>query len=225
MTPATVETTRDERIAIGDGRWLDAEVTVPGGAKGVVVFAHGSGGSRRGVRNQYVARELNGVHLATVLPDLLTEAETRADHTHGLRMNIPLLAQRIGRLVEWANTDEHLAGLPIGLFGASTGAAAALMAAAMHPDLARAVVSRGGRPDLAERLEQVAAPTLLIVGGRDPEVIRLNELAMHKLRCAKRLEIVPGATHLFEERGTLEHVAALARRWFLEHLQPTVLTP
>ncbi len=226
MSTATIQNGRDVKIVIGQGMWLDAEVTMPPEAKGLVLFAHGSGSSRHSPRNQFVARDLNDHHLATVLADLLTESEERVDdQTHGLRFDIPLLARRVERVLEWAHEDPQLSRLPMGLFGASTGAAAALCAATKRPDLVRAVVSRGGRPDLSPRLDQVAAPTLLIVGSRDPEVIRLNEIALRQMKCAKELEIVPGATHLFEEHGTLERVASLAGEWFLEHLQPTIVKP
>jgi putative phosphoribosyl transferase len=226
MTTANIETTRDVRISIGEGAFLDAQVTVPVEPKGVVVFAHGSGSSRHSPRNQYVARDLNENALATVLADLLTISEERFDErTHDLRFDIPLLSHRVERVLEWAHEDPEMKSLPAGLFGASTGAAAALGAAVMRPDLVRAVVSRGGRPDLTPHLEQVGAPTLLIVGSRDPEVIKLNEIALRRMKCAKELEIVNGASHLFEEQGTLEQVADLAAEWFLEHLQPTIVKP
>jgi pimeloyl-ACP methyl ester carboxylesterase len=226
MTTATIETTRDVRIGIGSGSGLDAQVTVPAEPKGVVLFAHGSGSSRHSPRNQYVARQLNENQLATVLADLLTASEEEIDErTHDLRFDIQLLSHRVERVLEWAREDPELKPLPAGLFGASTGAAAALGAAAMRPDLVRAVVSRGGRPDLCPHLEQVAAPTLLIVGSRDPEVIKLNEIALRRMKCAKELEIVNGASHLFEENRTLEQVADLAGEWFLEHLQPTIVKP
>lgn len=226
MSVTTTETTRQIRIMIGEGMWLDADVTTPPAAKGVVLFAHGSGSGRFSPRNQSVARQLNAQHLATVLADLLTASEERVDEqTLGLRFNIPLLAQRVERVIEWTHDDDELSALAIGLFGASTGAAAALDGAALRPDLVRAVVSRGGRPDLASKLDRVTAPTLLIVGGKDTEVLRMNESALRKMKCAKRLEVVPGATHLFEEPGTLERVAALAGNWFSEHLQPTIVRP
>lgn len=223
MTIST-ETKGEVRIAIGLDMWLDAVFAAPPGAKGIVVFAHGSGSGRFSPRNQAVAGALNHHELATVLADLLTANEQRVDeHTMRLRFDIPLLTQRVERVIDWAH--DELPALPIGLFGASTGAAAALDGAAARPDLVRAVVSRGGRPDLARRLSRVTAPTLLIVGGNDTEVIRMNESAMRELKCPKRLEIVPGATHLFEEKGTLERVEALAEQWFAEHLQPTVVRP
>lgn len=206
------------------GAVLDADVAVPEQARGAVLFAHGSGSGRHSPRNRYVARELQRAGLATVLADLLTVEEERADARTGhLRFDIGLLAGRVGALADglpsadWA--DDLTRDLPIGLFGASTGAAAALVAAATRPDTVRAVVSRGGRPDLAgDALRRVRQPTLLIVGGRDPIVIDLNKEAMEALAAPVRLEIVPGATHLFEEPGGLEAVARLARDWFLRHL-------
>jgi pimeloyl-ACP methyl ester carboxylesterase len=202
------------------GVLLDTDVTVPAASHGVVVFAHGSGSSRFSPRNRYVAEILRGAGLATVLADLLTEDEERVDaHTARLRFDIPLLAGRVEVLVDWVSTNESLAGVPVGLFGASTGAAAALVAAADRPQEVRAVVSRGGRPDLAgTALARVQQPTLLIVGGRDSVVIDLNRQAMEELAGEVRVEIVPGATHLFEEPGTLEQVARLARDWFTRHL-------
>jgi pimeloyl-ACP methyl ester carboxylesterase len=201
---------------------MDADVTVPAGSHGVVVFAHGSGSSRFSPRNRYVAETLQSAGLATVLADLLTPDEERVDNrTAQLRFDIGLLARRVVELVDWVSTDPHesLAGLPVGLFGASTGAAAALVAAADRPQVVRSAVSRGGRPDLAgDALGRVHQPTLLIVGGRDTVVIDLNRLAMQQLPGQVRLEIVPGATHLFEEPGALEQVARLARDWFTRYL-------
>ncbi|WP_055481976.1 alpha/beta family hydrolase [Sphaerimonospora mesophila] len=199
---------------------LDADVVVPRPAHGVVLFAHGSGSGRHSPRNRYVARELQRAGLATVLADLLTAEEERADaHTGHLRFDIGLLARRVAALTDRVPLDVPVGGLGIGLFGASTGAAAALVAAAARPDAVRAVVSRGGRPDLAgEYLASVRQPTLLIVGERDPIVIELNMEAMGRLTAETRLEIVPGASHLFEEPGTLESVADLARGWFDRHL-------
>ncbi len=226
MSVTTAETARQVRIMLGEGMSLDAEVTIPPAATGVVVFAHGSGSGHLSPRNQYVARELNAQHLATVLADLLTLSEQRVDErTLGLRFDIPLLARRVERVIDWTHDDSELSALAIGVFGASTGAAAALDAAALRPDLVRAVVSRGGRPDLASKLDRVSAPTLLIVGGNDKEVIGMNESALRKMKCAKQMAIVPGATHLFEEAGMLERVAALAGKWFNEHLQPIVVRP
>ncbi|HEV2784238.1 MAG TPA: alpha/beta fold hydrolase [Actinophytocola sp.] len=205
------------RIAAA-GATLDGDIAVPHGAHGVVVFAHGSGSGRHSPRNRYVARELQNAGLATVLVDLLTAEEERADAVTGsFRFDIDLLARRLTALTDWV--PEPLAGLPIGLFGASTGAAAALVAAAERPDAVRTVVSRGGRPDLAgDHLRAVRAPTLLIVGGRDQPVIELNRAAMPMLTAETRLEIVPRATHLFAEPGALDQVARLAADWFSRHL-------
>jgi putative phosphoribosyl transferase len=201
---------------------LEADVVVPEHAQGVVLFAHGSGSSRHSPRNRYVAGELQNADLATVLADLLTPAEERVDlRTRELRFDIGLLASRVAALVDWLGGHDPTAGLPVGLFGASTGAAAALVAAAARPESVSAVVSRGGRPDLAgDALRSVRAPTLLIVGERDPVVIDLNRQAMRLLRAETELVVVPGATHLFEEPGTLEQVARLAREWFVRHLRP-----
>jgi putative phosphoribosyl transferase len=209
------------KIAVA-GVVLEADVLVPDHAQGAVLFAHGSGSSRHSPRNRYVAGELQSAGLATVLADLLTPAEEQRDAFTGeLRFDIGLLATRMAALIDWAAADRRTTGLGIGLFGASTGAAAALVAAAERPDPVQAVVSRGGRPDLAgEYLRRVRQPTLLIVGGADPVVIDLNREAMKQLAGEARLEIVPGASHLFEEPGTLEQVARLARDWFLRHLRP-----
>ncbi len=202
---------------------LDADLTLPPDAGGLVLFAHGSGSSRFSPRNRLVARQLADAGLATVLADLLTPEEERIDeHTRRLRFDIALLGARLVGAVDWLHDYETTQGLAIGLFGASTGAGAALVAAAERPDAIAAVVSRGGRPDLAgDALSQVRAPTLLIVGGDDVPVIALNEEALARLRCEKRLEIVAGATHLFEEPGTLDEVARLARDWFVGHLPRT----
>lgn len=197
-------------------RRLPGLLTVPEGAKGIVVFAHGSGSSRLSPRNTRVARALNKAQLATLLFDLLLpyEAEDRRNV-----FDIPLLATRLEEALVWLKGEEVLALLSVGLFGASTGAAAALVAASRQPDQVSAVVSRGGRPDLAAgALPRVKAPTLLIVGGRDDLVIDLNERALDELKCEKRLEIVPGATHLFEEPGTLDAVISLAAAWFVRFL-------
>ncbi|SEF91950.1 Dienelactone hydrolase family protein [Nonomuraea solani] len=197
---------------------LDADVVVPEERRGVVLFAHGSGSGRHSPRNRQVAAALQSAGLATVLADLLTEAEERRDAvTAELRFDIGLLADRVTALTDWTLTDQALT--TIGLFGASTGAAAALIAAARRPDQVRAVVSRGGRPDLAgDFLPGVRQPTLLIVGGDDPVVIDLNRQAMERMTAEVRLEIVPGASHLFAEPGTLEQVSRLATAWFAEHL-------
>jgi dienelactone hydrolase len=188
----------------------------------VVLFAHGSGSSRHSSRNRYVARLLNQARLATLLVDLLTADEEALDlRTAHLRFDIGLLAGRLVGATDWLAQLPATRRLRIGYFGASTGAAAALVAAAKRPDLVDAVVSRGGRPDLAgPSLPQVRAPTLLIVGGDDVPVIELNRAAFEQLRCEKRLEIVPGATHLFDEAGGLDEVARLARAWFERHLAP-----
>ena len=195
---------------------LPGIVTVPARARALIVFAHGSGSSRLSPRNQAVAQALNGEGMATLLFDLLTpdEEQDRANV-----FDIPLLAERLVEAVRWIDGDFALARLPLGLFGASTGAAAALVAAASLGMRVGAVVSRGGRPDLAGRaLAQVSAPTLLIVGGRDTEVIDLNEEAYARLPAEKKLEIVPGATHLFPEPGAMEAVIEFAARWFESHL-------
>jgi dienelactone hydrolase len=199
---------------------LSGDLTLPEGAESLVVFAHGSGSSRFSSRNRYVASVLVQAGLGTLLMDLLTASEEQEDERTGrLRFDIPMLAQRVVETMDWLDGNTRLAGLRLGCFGASTGAAAALIAAAERPALVRAVVSRGGRPDLAARsLSAVRAPTLLIVGGADSVVIKLNEDAYRQLRCEKRLEIVRGATHLFEEPGALERAALLARDWFAEHL-------
>jgi putative phosphoribosyl transferase len=200
---------------------LDAEVVVPQPARGVVSFAHGSGSGRHSPRNTYVAGELQDAGLATVLVDLLTPAEDRVDAaTARLRFDIDLLAARLTALCDWLVDYDVTAGLPIGLFGASTGAAAALVAAAARPDSVNAIVSRGGRPDLAgPALGSVHQPTLLIVGERDPVVLDLNRRAAHELAGEAGLAIVPSATHLFPEPGTLERVAQLARDWFVRHIR------
>ena len=199
---------------------LAADVVVPPSATGLVVFAHGSGSSRHSPRNQFVANELQGAGLATVLADLLTPPEELEDsRTGALRFDIGLLAARTAAMVDWLRADEPTTGLDVGLFGASTGAAAALVAAAQRPDTVAAIVSRGGRPDLAgEFLPLVRQPTLLIVGERDPTVLPLNREAMARLAGETELEIVPGASHLFAEPGALEQVARLAKDWFVRHL-------
>lgn len=199
---------------------LGGDLCIPSDAAGLVIFAHGSGSSRHSSRNHMVSEELNRGGLATLLMDLLSEDEDRLDRqTAHLRFDIPMLAGRLANAAEWASEERGIAHLPRGYFGASTGGGAALVAAALEPSAVRAVVSRGGRPDLAgEALPKVAAPTLLIVGGLDDIVVGMNETAMRSLRCVKRLEVIPGATHLFEEPGALEHVADLAKRWFLAWL-------
>jgi putative phosphoribosyl transferase len=202
------------------GVTLQADLVVPVDAVGVVLFAHGSGSSRRSPRNRMVASRLHDDGFATVLADLLTAEEERYDaRTAELRFDIRLLAQRMVGIVDWTRNHSALAQLSIGLFGASTGAAAALVAAAERPDDVRAVVSRGGRPDLAgEALRLVRAPTLLIVGGADTQVLELNQRASGLLSVPTRIHIVPGATHLFEEPGALEEVASQAADWFAAQL-------
>lgn len=201
------------------GVTLGASLAIPAEAPGLIVFAHGSGSSRHSSRNQYVARTLREAGLGTLLFDLLTAEEERAEaHTRQLRFNIPFLAERLVGVTRWALEHTGARELTVGYFGASTGAAAALMAAAEVGDAIGAVVSRGGRPDLAaDALESVAAPTLLIVGGDDTDVIALNEKAYERLRCEKALRIIRGASHLFEESGTLESVAEVASEWFARH--------
>lgn len=208
------------RIPAG-GVTLSGDLEVPEYAVGLVLFAHGSGSSRLSVRNQAVARALRQHGLATLLFDLLTEAEEAEDaHTGHLRFDIGLLARRLAMVTQEVMDDAHSHGLPMAYFGASTGGAAALMAAAALGDKISAVVSRGGRPDLAgEALQYVKAPTLLIVGERDDEVLRLNQRAYDELRCEKSLAVVPNATHLFEEPGALPEVARLAAEWFQKHFQ------
>ena len=212
----------DERVVavrVGDAT-LEGALAVPVDARGIVLFAHGSGSSRHSPRNVYVAEELQAGGLGTLLLDLLTSSEEAVDlATRELRFDIGLLAERLVGAIEWLAEQETTRDLPLGLFGASTGAAGALVAAARRPDRVVAVVSRGGRPDLAGAdLPSVKAPTLLIVGGNDPVVIDLNRRAMERMTAPLRLEIVPRATHLFKEPGTLEEVARLARDWFVEHL-------
>ena len=195
---------------------LEGILTVPESVMGLVIFAHGSGSSRLSPRNTYVAEQLQSRAMATLLFDLLTdeEASDRRNVFH-----VPLLASRLEEAISWAWGDPETAGLPIGLFGASTGSAAALVASAANPEIA-AVVSRGGRPDLAgDALSRIRAPTLLIVGGADTGVLELNQDAFARLNCAKRLHVVPAATHLFEEPGALDEVVQAAGDWFALHLQ------
>jgi putative phosphoribosyl transferase len=210
----------DREIVIpAEGRQLPGHLTIPSGARGLVVFAHGSGSGRHSPRNQAVARALNDAGLGTLLFDLLSPDE-EADRANVF--DIPLLAGRLGAATAWLLDQDDARTLPIGFFGASTGAGAALWAAAEPDSPVRAIVSRGGRPDLAgARLKSVRAPTLLIVGGRDEAVIEMNRDAARQLPAEHRIEIVPGATHLFEEPGALEAVADLATRWFLQHLAGT----
>ncbi|MCP9927461.1 dienelactone hydrolase family protein [Cyanobium sp. CH-040] len=199
---------------------LAGDLVLPGPRRGLVLFAHGSGSSRFSSRNRFVAAVLQRAGLATLLFDLLTAEEERRDRVDAaLRFDIPLLSERLIGAIDWTAAQPQLSGLPLGLFGASTGAAAALIAAAERPAGVHAVVSRGGRPDLAmAALPQVRCPTLLIVGGRDPEVLQLNRQAAAALRAPQALELVPGASHLFEEPGTLAAASRLACDWFLEHL-------
>jgi putative phosphoribosyl transferase len=202
-----------------DGKFIEGNMRVPAGSKGVVLFAHGSGSSRFSRRNQYVAGVLNKADIATLLIDLLTSEEEAIDvRTGQFRFDIELLTERLIGAAEWLKKNPGTQKLSLGLFGSSTGAAAALMVAAKLPDDVACVVSRGGRPDLAsDHLKDVRAPSLFIVGGRDTVVIDLNKKAMAQVSAVKKIEIVAGATHLFEEPGKLEEVAKLATAWFLEH--------
>ena len=207
------------RIPCSDAT-LDGELAIPPGARGIVVFAHGSGSSRHSPRNQFVARVIRQSGNGTLLFDLLTADEEREDIvTRRLRFDIGLLATRLVEVTRWLDSQAEFSDLGIGYFGSSTGGGAALVAAAEVGKRIGAVVSRGGRPDLAgEALPKVQSPTLLIVGGHDSVVIQLNEEALAELRCEREMKIVPGATHLFEEPGTLEEVANLAAAWFRDHL-------
>jgi len=207
-------------IPVGDVD-LQADVAEPVSGGGTVVFAHGSGSSRLSPRNRAVAQELQRAGLGTILVDLLTASEERVDAiTAELRFDVDLLAERLGGVIDWTVGRDRSGEPAIGLFGASTGAGAALVAARRRPDAVHAIVSRGGRPDLAgDALRSVHQPTLLIVGGRDTVVIEMNRRAISQLSGEARLEIVPGASHLFEEPGTLEQVAQLARDWFVDHLE------
>jgi putative phosphoribosyl transferase len=225
MTPSTY-TPADaaERTVVVDagGVALEGDLAVPPGARGLVMFAHGSGSSRHSSRNRYVAEELHRGNLGTLILDLLTPDEEQVDlPTRHIRFDLGLLADRLIGAMRWLDTEDDTRALPVGLFGASTGGGAALVAAARRPDRVDAILSRGGRPDLAaEELPHVRAPTLLIVGGRDTVVIELNTQAMRHMKAPVRLEIIPGATHLFEEPGALEQVARLAREWFVRYLAP-----
>jgi putative phosphoribosyl transferase len=202
------------------GAELGGFLTLPEEARGLVLFAHGSGSSRHSPRNQYVAGILQGAGLGTLLMDLLTRDEDAVDQfTREFRFDIGLLADRLTGAIDWVEQRPETRGLPVGLFGASTGAAAAIQAAAARPDRVRAVVSRGGRPDLAgESLERVRAPTLLIVGADDTPVIPLNDAALRQMKAPAEMRLVPDASHLCEEPGTLAVASALARDWFLRHL-------
>lgn len=206
---------REVAITAGD-KVVRGELVLPGAAAAAVVFAHGSGSGRLSPRNQYVARVLNEAGLATLLVDLLEEQEA-GDRSRVF--DIPLLASRLRYAAEWLSAQPETAPMRLGFFGASTGAGAALLAAGQAPEFVGAIVSRGGRPDLArDVLPFVAAPTRLIVGGNDEIVIKLNREAYDLLECPRQLDVVPGATHLFTEPGTLEEVARLAREWFLRYL-------
>jgi pimeloyl-ACP methyl ester carboxylesterase len=210
---------RAVHVPTGDGA-LAGDLVIPAGAKALVLFAHGSGSSRHSPRNVWVAEHLHHRAIATLLFDLLTRNEEQRDVvTREHRFDIALLGRRLVDAIDWSATQDDLFSLPLGLFGASTGSAAALVAASMRTDRVSAVVSRGGRPDLAgDALPHVAAATLLIVGGCDDVVLDLNRRALAMMRCDRRLEVVPGATHLFEERGALELAAELASDWFVEYL-------
>jgi dienelactone hydrolase len=215
------QTTTLKAVEIADGRAvLNADLRMPANAFGLVIFAHGSGSSRRSARNRQVAEALDDAGLATLLLDLLTREEDSVDQfTREYRFDIPRLGRRVVAAVDWAAEQADLRALPFGYFGASTGAAAALIAAAERPARSKAVVSRGGRPDLAaDALPRVQAPTLMIVGGDDEGVIELNEQAIARMRAPAELAIVPGATHLFEEPGALEDVSRLAIDWFRKNL-------
>ncbi len=216
---------RERRVtfSVGDS-CLVGDLSEPPGAEGLVIFAHGSGSNRKSSRNRFVAARLHEAKLATFLLDLLTGTEESLDARNGtFRFDIPLLAQRLGRAIRWLSEQPRIGRLPLGLYGASTGAAAALEAAAENPLAVRAVVSRGGRPDLAvESLAKVRAPTLLLVGENDGTVIDLNQAAFERLGSAhKRLEVIGGASHLFEEPGTLDRVAELSAQWFWTNLAPS----
>jgi dienelactone hydrolase len=219
-TTDTRATTREVSISAG-GVFLEGNLDVPAAARGVVVFAHGSGSSRHSRRNQFVAQRLREAGLGTLLMDLLTLREEEEDaRTARLRFNMGLLARRLVAATDWLGEDPRFNPLPVGYFGASSGAGAALVAAAERPRTIKAVVSRGGRPDLAgEALRRVQASTLLIVGSLDTTVVAVNRQAFEELQCVKRLEIVPGASHLFEEPGALEDVARLAADWFARYLE------
>jgi dienelactone hydrolase len=226
MTTQSLPVPREIRLDLPDGS-LGGALAIPEASKGIVLFAHGSGSSRHSPRNQYVAQDLQRAGLATLLMDLLTRQEDEIDQdTREYRFDIGLLATRLVGAIDWLQERQETRSLPIGLFGASTGAAAALRAAAARPDLVRAVVSRGGRPDLAgDALPHVQAPTLLIVGANDTQVIPLNAAALEQMTCPREMVLVPGATHLFEEPGTLTEASRLAREWFLRRLSPSEAMP
>ncbi len=221
MSPSTdIVTPRPIRLEMA-GVALNGDLSLAADAVGLVVFAHGSGSSRHSSRNRAVAKVFQHAGLGTLLLDLLTEREERADDsTAEFRFDIPLLADRVVGAIDWAQTNAATSSLVVGLFGASTGAAAALIAAGKRPAIVRAVVSRGGRVDLAEAwLDVVSAPALLIVGERDDVVVQLNREVFERLKGPKDLQIIPGATHLFEEPTALDQVAHLARDWFVRHLR------
>src|SRR5215211_5199301 len=221
-TPRQLPDPRDVRLSL-PGAELEGSLTLPEEACGLVLFAHGSGSSRHSPRNRFVAEILQAAGLGTLLMDLLTRDEDEVDRfTRQFRFDIGLLADRLTGAIDWLGRQSETRELPIGLFGASTGAAAALQAAAARPDRARAVVSRGGRPDLAKALERVQAPTLLIVGADDTPVIPLNDAARRRMQAPVEMRLVPGAGHLFEEPGTLAVASGLARDWFMRHLAPGV---
>ena len=220
MSDSHTPATREVRIPAGEAR-LYGDLCVPAQAIGLVLFAHGSGSGRHSLRNRQVATHLQRAGIATLLFDLLTAEEEQVDiHTRQHRFDIPLLTGRMQEATGWVQAQGGLRDLPIGYFGASTGSAAALIAAARLGTRVKALVSRGGRPDLAgpAALAAVTAPTLLIVGGADHGVIELNQQAFARMQCEKRLAIVPRATHLFEEQGTLEEVCTLAASWFTGHM-------
>ena len=212
---------KTQEVAIPLGREeIRGDLALPLGSLGVVVFAHGSGSSRKSPRNRWVAAELQTSGIATLLFDLLTPEEERRDlRTGEFRFDIPRLSGRLVEVIDWVAQWSETRGTPLGLYGASTGGAAALIAAASRPDAVRAVVLRGARSDLADaRAREIRSPTLLLVGGRDPEIRRLNEATYRKLVGPKKLIVIPGATHLFEEPGALEEVSRQAREWFLSFL-------
>lgn len=217
----TEELIQNVRIPAG-GVMLDGELRLPADPSGVVVFAHGTGSSRFSPRNQSVAKTIRQAGVGTLLFDLLTKEEESVDiYTRHLRFDISLLAERLIVTIDWLERQDTTKALPIGLFGASTGGGGALVAAAKLRDRVRAVVSRGGRPDLAgDALSRVVSPTLLIIGALDDAVIEMNREAMSKMKCQVEMRIIPGATHLFEEPGALEFVASLAAEWFVKYLRP-----
>jgi putative phosphoribosyl transferase len=218
-SPRPLPEPRDVRLSLS-GAELEGTLTLPAGVRGLVLFAHGSGSSRHSPRNRYVAEILQAAGLGTLLMDLLTRDEDEVDRfTRQFRFDIGLLADRLTDAIDWLERQAETGQLPIGLFGASTGAAAALQAAAARPNRVQAIVSRGGRPDLAgDALERVQAPTLLIVGADDTPVIPLNEAARRRIKAPVEMRLVPGASHLFEEPGTLTAASDLARDWFLRQL-------